>query len=260
MSVASWYDEHAQSYDSEYVHTVALAENALMARRLNRFPPGRVLDLACGTGLVLDLLMWEPVSYLGVDISEGMLAVARVNHRGRRFLHASIEEALPEMEDACVDTVTCLFGWQYVRDPGSVAREVFRVLAPGGRVFIVTPRRRVPVHPMGWDAYSDAELRGQFEGFTSVRTRGMTYAPRFAGALGPLAELWVRAITRPRARAQYILLEAFKRREEPRHLRKRWRIPWRMRDRREQEADQEAQEGPVVDERGPDAPEARVPR
>ncbi|MFF1614254.1 class I SAM-dependent methyltransferase [Amycolatopsis sp. NPDC058278] len=99
---------------------------------------GEVLEVAIGTGLNLPCYPAE-VTLTGVDLSEGMLAVAR--DRARRLGHpvtlrAGDAEALPFAE-ASFDTVLCTFGLCAIPDPAAAVGEMVRVLRPGGRLILV---------------------------------------------------------------------------------------------------------------------------
>ncbi len=99
----------------------------------------RVLDVACGTGIVARLaaqLVGERGAVCGLDLNEDMLAVARAAAAGAA---APIEwcqgdagaMALP---DAAFDLVLCQQGLQFFPRRAAALREMHRVLAPGGRL------------------------------------------------------------------------------------------------------------------------------
>ena len=99
---------------------------------------GEVLEVAVGTGLNLPCYPAE-VTLTGLDLSEGMLAIAR--DRARRlgrpvtFRQGSAHE-LPFAE-ASFDTVLCTFGLCAIPDPAAAVGEMVRVLRPGGRLILV---------------------------------------------------------------------------------------------------------------------------
>lgn len=95
-------------------------------------PGERALDLACGTGLVLNRLEARvgPGGALGIDQNWAMLDRARANGRSRRLLRANVVY-LP-FRDSQFDLVTAGYLLKYVSLP-KLAAEVHRVLRPGGR-------------------------------------------------------------------------------------------------------------------------------
>jgi ubiquinone/menaquinone biosynthesis C-methylase UbiE len=115
---------------------------ALALELISRSPPQpgeRVLDLACGTGVVARLAA-ERVGatgrVVGLDISAGMLAVARATSSNPtiEWLEGSAD-SLP-FPDGSFDRALCQQGLQYFPDRSAAVRELRRVLAPGGRLAI----------------------------------------------------------------------------------------------------------------------------
>ena len=99
----------------------------------------RVLDVACGTGVVARAAAGQigPAGRVaGLDINPGMLAVARSlpgrTEPGIGWLQASVL-ALP-MADASWDVVLCQLGLQFFPDRPAALAEIRRVLVPGGRI------------------------------------------------------------------------------------------------------------------------------
>ncbi len=105
--------------------------------------PSRILDVATGTGdLAIGLARRMPEAWVtGVDISEGMLARGR-EKIARRVLTKRIElrrgdaEAL-EFADGAFDAVTVAFGVRNFGDVGVGLREMWRVLRPGGKCWVL---------------------------------------------------------------------------------------------------------------------------
>ena len=79
----------AKTYDGKTTRPVDLAENALVEKWLRQYSGqgGRVIDVGCGTGLMVDMVGDEICEdrYLGVDIAEGMVDAARVKHPDYQF-------------------------------------------------------------------------------------------------------------------------------------------------------------------------------
>jgi ubiquinone/menaquinone biosynthesis C-methylase UbiE len=106
-------------------------------------PGERVLDVACGTGVVAGLAA-ERVGSSGtvaaLDLNPAMLSVARsvVSTDVAIRWYETSAESIPLPDDA-FDVVFCQLGLQFVADTRAALREMRRVLAPGGRVFVSTP-------------------------------------------------------------------------------------------------------------------------
>jgi SAM-dependent methyltransferase len=96
-------------------------------------PPRRALDLACGTGPYARAIAarWPAAEVLGADLSVAMLARAQKVAGDRvRFLRADACR-LP-LPDGSAELVTCAGAYHLFPDPEAAAREIARVLAPGG--------------------------------------------------------------------------------------------------------------------------------
>ena len=97
----------------------------------------RVLDVACGTGVFARAAMGRvggSGSVVGVDVNDGMLAVARRIAPGIEW-RTGRAEALP-FEDASFDVVGCQFGLMFFEDRPAALREMMRVLHAGGRLAV----------------------------------------------------------------------------------------------------------------------------
>ena len=105
----------------------------------------RLLDVACGSGLAVELARLRGASCCGVDASARLVAVARDRNPGCDIRVGGMH-ALP-WDPESFDVVTSFRGiWGTT--PGAVA-EVYRVLRPGGRVGI-TVRGHLKVSPGAW--------------------------------------------------------------------------------------------------------------
>lgn len=204
----------AELYERLLVPTVTLPWARDLVERVGLATDGRVLDVACGTGVVARLA----ASHVGVggrvaalDVNRGMLAVGRSL---RPPAGATIDwyegsaGALP-FGDGEFDVVLCQLGLQFFPDRPPALREMRRVLAAAGRVgaSVYTSIERNPAARALADAVdrqfgggasrakrsehslSDAdELRELFEaaGFAGTRVETVERTIRF-----PSVEEWV---------------------------------------------------------------------
>jgi ubiquinone/menaquinone biosynthesis C-methylase UbiE len=97
-------------------------------------PPGRVLDIGCGTGRLLRLFAqrFPRASLVGVDPSAGMLAVSAEGPG--HFVRATAEH-LP-FRDAAFDLVVSTASCRHWDDACAAVREIGRVLKPGGALCV----------------------------------------------------------------------------------------------------------------------------
>ncbi len=97
----------------------------------------RVLDLACGTGVLAREVLNRvgPTGRVtGLDRNRGMLEVARRIAPAVEW-HQGSADFLP-FPDASFDAVVCQFGLMLFDDPRRALSEALRVLAPGGRLAV----------------------------------------------------------------------------------------------------------------------------
>lgn len=99
----------------------------------------RVLDVACGTGIVARLaapLVGPTGRIVGLDTNEAMLAVARAQPtpNGARIEWQQRDATKLSFPDAEFDTGLCQQGLQYMPDRPAVLREMKRVLVSGGQL------------------------------------------------------------------------------------------------------------------------------
>ena len=109
----------------------------------------RILDVACGTGIVARLARQQAGvagTVTGVDLNPGMLAVARSATPPDAPIewHEAGAEAMP-LPDEAFDVALCQLGLQFMEDKPGALKEMWRVLAPGGRLLLNIPGPPGPV-------------------------------------------------------------------------------------------------------------------
>lgn len=120
-------------------------------------PGERVLDVACGTGVVTRLAAPEVGKtgrVTGLDINTGMLAVARSlpPASGAAITWVEGDAGAMEFAGASFEAVLCQQGIQYFPDKPAALREMHRVLVPGGRVVLSVWRAPGPYNVAVGDA------------------------------------------------------------------------------------------------------------
>ena len=95
-------------------------------------PGTRLLDVGCGSGLTLVLAEERGAIPAGLDISPGLLHIARDRLPAADLREGDLEY-LP-FGDATFDAVTGVNAFQFAGDPQRALREAARVIRPGGRV------------------------------------------------------------------------------------------------------------------------------
>jgi ubiquinone/menaquinone biosynthesis C-methylase UbiE len=141
----------------------------------------RVLDVACGTGIVARTVrarLGPSAPILGVDVSPLMLAVAREVAPDIEWRLGDATN-LPLADGERFDVVFCQQGLQFMSDRPAAAREFRRALASGGRVAVATwrPDEEMPLFQ---------QLRGiaeQHVGPITDHRHGFSDAAALAGLL-----------------------------------------------------------------------------
>lgn len=255
------YDVLAAEYDRFFSESLlgSLLREAVHQELAGAFEAGdRVLDLGCGTGEDALRLAAAGAAVYAVDRSSEMLKSARAKTRGLSvdFKAADIEHLDLAFPGGTFDGVLSDFGaLNSVRDRGRLARELARLVRPGGRVFLVVMGRwcpwewmwyvsrgmvRTALRRLGGTAGSmvgpvyypsPIELAAEFaDGFEWVRTAGIgvllppTYAssfvqahPRFFRRAARL-ERRIRHSRPAAAFNDHYLLELRRRDEAPQHI------------------------------------------
>lgn len=157
--IQEMFDTIAPSYD-RLNHILSLDVDRLWRRHALREivdgTPQKILDVACGTGdsTVVTAKASAPGSHVtGVDISEGMMAVAvekaiKAGVADKVTIQAADGENL-SFGDGTFDRVSCAFGIRNFEHKERGLAEFHRVLSPGGKAVILelsVPRQR----PLRW--------------------------------------------------------------------------------------------------------------
>jgi SAM-dependent methyltransferase len=99
----------------------------------------RVLDVATGPGYIAEAFAAVAREVVGIDLTEGMLAIARERTSQRALKNISFQKGdvqhLP-FADGVFDVVVCRFALHHVEDPLAVLREMTRVCLSGGSVIV----------------------------------------------------------------------------------------------------------------------------
>jgi ubiquinone/menaquinone biosynthesis C-methylase UbiE len=112
-------------------------------------PGQRVLDVACGTGVVTRPAaerVGPTGAVAGLDVTPGMLAVARAQTPPDVSIdwYEASAESMP-LPDSAFDVVLCQMGLQFVPKKLAALREMRRVLDAGGRAYITVPGPKPPM-------------------------------------------------------------------------------------------------------------------
>lgn len=124
------YDDIAEVYDDLFNSPEKEAENRRLFKELG-YTGGPVLDIGCGTGLLLRYM--TPDNYTGLDPSPLMLWELEKEHGPQRVIQCKFEKYICGRQYALI---VALFGAASYVDPDELVR-VPSMLVPGGKYFLM---------------------------------------------------------------------------------------------------------------------------
>jgi ubiquinone/menaquinone biosynthesis C-methylase UbiE len=166
---------------------------ALVRRHAGLRGDDAVLDLGCGNGHHLAELAPEIARGVGVDLSPGMIELARRHASDRLTFRVEDATRLDGVEPASMDLALCIGALEHIVDKPAVLASAHRVLRPGGRFFCLTPdgahpwyrtvapRLGIATRHLSTDRFlTSAELRELLSeaGFGRLELGAWTFIPR----------------------------------------------------------------------------------
>ncbi len=134
ISPAVKYDEIAATYDRRYSASPLAGVGAALEALVQQSGARRLLEAGCGTGHWLELLEPKVEAACGLDLSAGMLALARLKGAHMRLV-AGRATRLPFGDDS-FDLVFCVNAIHHFGDPRRFIFEAGRCLKPGGALAV----------------------------------------------------------------------------------------------------------------------------
>jgi ubiquinone/menaquinone biosynthesis C-methylase UbiE len=133
VDVDEGYARWASSYD-ESANPLIRVEEPVVRALLDRVPPGRALDAACGTGRHTAHLAARGHRVAGVDATPAMLEKARARVPSADLRVGDLAQ-LP-FEDGAFDVAVCALALSHLPDLVPAVVELARVLRPGGALVV----------------------------------------------------------------------------------------------------------------------------
>ena len=188
------WDKAAAHYENFWQKQLKPAQEKLL--EMAQLKPGeRIIDIACGTGLVSFAAareLGEKGFVLATDISDNMVRIGNQTAKQKNYVNMRFERMDAEelkVPDDEYDAALCALGLMYVPDPIKALKEMYRVMKPGGRavaavwgqrdhcgwaeIFEIVDRRvSSEVCPMFFNLGNHDMLQRNFEaaGFSNIRT------------------------------------------------------------------------------------------
>lgn len=144
------------------------SQSRLISATRRAMPEGRLLDVGCGTGSLLNLALPH---YDCVGLEPSSRAAEVVRSAGIPVQEAMIEDA--DFPEASFDVVTMDAVIEHLRDPVEVLRGVNALIRPGGVIVLKTPKFGGPayrMHGAAWNGFRHGYHTFLFTGATLSRT------------------------------------------------------------------------------------------
>jgi len=182
------FNNQAIIYESTYYGNHAKKLYSSVIDKVNNFNCKAVLDVGCGTGTILSVLVKnESISLSGVDLSEEMLSIAKQKLNNEVELKIGDSEQLP-WDDKIFDTIICTDSFHHYPNPEKVLNEMARVIQFKGHLIIgdpwmITPFRQVANLFIKFSKDGDYRIYSKKEiskllvkcGFDSVKWKKVNY-------------------------------------------------------------------------------------
>jgi ubiquinone/menaquinone biosynthesis C-methylase UbiE len=137
---------------------------------------GDVLEVGCGEGRGVELLMRNAKSFTAVDKIEEALVVLRERFPDGKFMSMNIPP-LAGLQDNSYDCIVSFQVIEHIKNDALYLQEINRVLKPGGVALFTTPNRKMSLSRNPWHIreYLAHELKALAAGiFSSVEMKGIT--------------------------------------------------------------------------------------
>ena len=146
--VEDWYDKIVGA-QGHYYHQKIVLPGVLRLLELSATPQPKLLDLACGQG-ILSRHLPPQVSYVGIDSSPSLIRAAK-QHLGetkasRVFFEGDVTQPLKQIKPATFTHAAVLLALQNIADPLALFKNLQNYLVRGGKCILVLnhPTFRIP--------------------------------------------------------------------------------------------------------------------
>jgi 2-polyprenyl-3-methyl-5-hydroxy-6-metoxy-1,4-benzoquinol methylase len=172
----------AKIYTTEITSEQITSDNPIHQRLFKayvvaqHYVKGDVLEVGCGEGRGMDVLMPRARSFTAVDKIKPVIEKLLAKHPGAQLISMNIPP-LTGLKDNTYDLVVSFQVIEHIENDELFLQEIHRVLKPGGTVLLTTPNRKLSLTRNPWHVreYLPAELEQLARKFfPQVEMKGIT--------------------------------------------------------------------------------------
>jgi 2-polyprenyl-3-methyl-5-hydroxy-6-metoxy-1,4-benzoquinol methylase len=172
----------AKIYTTEITSEEIVSDNPIHQRLFKAyvvakdFVKGNLLEVGCGEGRGISLLMERSTSFTAVDKIEEVIDALQKKYPAGQFISMNIPP-LGGLADNTYDSIVSFQVIEHIEDDALYLKEIQRVLKPGGIALLTTPNRKLSLSRNPWHIreYVADELKALAEKFFShVEMKGIT--------------------------------------------------------------------------------------
>ena len=141
-----------------------------------KFISGDVLELGCGEGRGIDIILKKSKSYRAIDKIKSVIDELSLKYKNNNFSTSNFPP-LDEIQDNSFDTIISFQVIEHINDDELFISEIKRILRPGGIALITTPNIKMTLTRNPWHIreYTSKQLRDLCEKyFSSVEVNGIS--------------------------------------------------------------------------------------
>lgn len=168
-------------FTTEITSTELVSDNPVHQRLLypyvkaTDYVKGNLLEIGCGEGRGIELLLTKADHYTGIDKNKGIIENLSKKFPSAAFINANIPP-MRELADNSFDSIVSFHVIEHIKDDGLFVKEIHRLLKPGGVALLVTPNiklslTRNPWHIREYTAEQFSALMNQY--FDEVEAGGL---------------------------------------------------------------------------------------
>lgn len=169
-------------YSSEITSSDIKSDNPIHQRLFfgyfssKQYVKGNVLEIGCGIGRGLEILLNSSDHYTAIDKNKGLIEEHTKNYPNSAFIYESVPP-LSKIETNSMDTVVTYHVIEHIKNDALFLDEIYRVLKPGGKAVITTPNRKLRIARNPWHVreYTANELNRLVKRkFSNIEMMGIT--------------------------------------------------------------------------------------